>query len=250
MCSSDLLKQDRFSLKTEFAHNFGKAESADSTYKDVFHTGYLVYLDADYVLGKVAPSFAFLLCSGNKVTEDMAAEQAITLTSARNRAFSYFSPLNNFLDDSVSSSQSEIRPIVAMGTGYGLNYGLARPCTFAASDFDNLIMPSVGLKIACTEKLTLDIDGYYLISFERGVCLLNSQPRYLSGELGYEADISLDFQASEHLLISFLGGCFLPGKFYREERDDTAGSILSPYVRGDGKADPAYQIELACELKF
>ncbi len=42
----------------------------------------------------------------------------------------------------------------------------------------------------------------------------------------------------------------MPGKFYKEKRDDTQGSLLTPFVRGDGLADPAFQVELALEFQF
>ena len=74
--------------------------------------------------------------------------------------------------------------------------------------------------------------------------------RYLSRELGYEWDATLDYRANKHLTFSFLGGYFLPGRYYKERRDDTAGSLFSPYLRGDGKADAAYQLELSMELSF
>jgi hypothetical protein len=51
-------------------------------------------------------------------------------------------------------------------------------------------------------------------------------------------------------LFSILGGYFFPGKYYKEKRDDIEGNILSPFVRGDGEIDKAFQIELAVEVKF
>lgn len=242
------LKQDRLGLKTELAHNFGRAESEGPEFKDIYHTGYLIYTDIDYNLGRFTPSFQFLLCSGNKVSLEEA--QNTTLTSGRNRAFSYFSPLNTNLSDSISSINADARPIVAMGSGYGLNYGVPRPGTFSASDFDNLIMPALGFDLCVTEKLSAGFFGYYLKSFSRPVGMLGGEAKYLSKELGYEADLLIDYQFNKNTLISFLAGYFIPGKYYRELRDDTSGSLFSPFVRGDGKADCAYQIELALELQF
>jgi len=50
--------------------------------------------------------------------------------------------------------------------------------------------------------------------------------------------------------VSLLGGYFFPGRYYKELRDDTTGSLFSPFVRGDGSPDCAYQLELSMELKF
>lgn len=234
----------------EAAHNFGKAESDSPEFKDILHTGYLIYTAIDYKADKFNPSFAFLLCSGNKAALDMAKDQDTTLSSAKNRAFSYSSPTNANLSDSISSSNADMLPIVAMGGGYGLNYGLGRPKTFSAGDFDNLIMPALGLDCQATQRLSIGLYGYYLSSFERGAGTLNGEPKYLPRELGFETDLFLDYRVNQNMLISFLGGYFFPGKFYKEERDDASGSLLTPFVRGDGLADPAFQAELAVEINF
>lgn len=237
-------------FKFEAARNFGRAKSTDSAFKDVSHRGWLVYSGVDYDLGRATPSFNVLVCSGNKVTPDMALNQDATLTSGKNRAFSYFSPFNKNLDDAVSSCHADIRPVVAMGAGCGLNYGIPRPRTFAVSDFENLIMPSPRISFKLSEKIKLDLDGYYLMSFEKGAGTLNGEGKYLSRELGSEADLLIEYQLNKNTVISFLGGYFLPGEYFKEERDDAAGSLLSSYVRGDGRADCAYQVELSAELKF
>jgi hypothetical protein len=242
------LKEERFLFKTELAHNFGKAESADAAYKDVYHTGYLLYTELDYYLGKFTPSFQFLLCSGNKVSLEAAADES--LTSGKNRAFSYYSPLNRNLGDSISSSNSDMRPIVATGAGWGLHYGIPRPGTLSSTDFDNLIMPAVGFDLDVTEKLCLSIYGYYLRSFARGVGTWDEETKYLSQDLGSEIDAFIDYKLNKNATVSFTGGYFFPGRYYRERRDDTEGSLLSPFVRGDGEADAAYQIELSLELTF
>ncbi|MFH1640748.1 MAG: hypothetical protein ABIA66_02160, partial [Candidatus Omnitrophota bacterium] len=242
------LNQDSLSLNAELARNFGKAESDSPGYKDIYHTGYLFYAGADYCMGNLTPSFQFLLTSGNKVNTNMAEDD--TLTSSKNRAFSCSSPLNNNLGDSISNSNVDMLPIVAMGGGYGLNYGIPRPGTFCAADFDNLIMPSIGFDFNVTDKLAIGFYGYYLSVFEKGVGMLGGKARYLSRELGYETDLFIDYQLNQNTLVSFLAGCFFPGRYYKELRDDTDGSLFSPFVRGDGKADTAYQFEIALELKF
>lgn len=243
-------KHSDLSWAIEFAHNFGKAESNNPEYKDVYHTGYLIYTELAYQIGKLNPTFQFLVCTGNKVTLDSAQNQDATLTSGKNRAFSYYSPLNKNLGDTISSSNVDMLPIVAMGGGYGLNYGVSRPRTFSVGDFDNLIMPSLGFDLKMTDKLKIGLYGYYLRSFEKPVGTLNGQAKYLSGALGSEVDLFIDYQLNQNVLISVLGGYFFPGRFYKEARDDTEGSLFSPFVRGDGNADSAYQIELALEFRF
>ena len=64
-----------FSWKIEAARNFGKGESADERYKDVIHSGYFFFTDVDCHMGKLTPTFQFLLSSGNKATLDMARDQ-------------------------------------------------------------------------------------------------------------------------------------------------------------------------------
>jgi hypothetical protein len=180
----------------------------------------------------------------------MAENKDTLYPGSKNRAFSYYSPTNMNLGDTISSSNVDMLPIVAMGGGYGLNYGVPRPGTFSSGDFENLIMPSVGFDYNFTDKLCISLYGYYLSSFSRPVGTLDGQGKYLSRDLGYEADIYIDYKASEHMTIGFLGGCFIPGKFYKEKRDDTDGSLFSPYLRGDGSANNAYQFEFYVELKF
>jgi len=234
----------------ETAHNFGEAKSSDPEYKDVYHTGYFFYGAVRYEKEKLKPSFQFLLASGNKLDPAMASNYDTTLTSGKNRAFSYCSPSNKNLDDSISSSNVDMLPIVAMGGGYGLNYGVPRPRTFGIGDFENLIMPCLGFDYQITDKFCLGVYGYYLRSFEKGIGTFEGEAKYLSRDLGWEMDLFLDYQVNKNLLISFLGGYFIPGKFYKERRDDTEGSLFTSYLRGDGEADPAYQIELAVEFKF
>jgi hypothetical protein len=244
------LKQDKLSIKTELAHNFGKGKSEDPNYKDVYHTGYLVYTKLDYRLNKITPSLAFLLCSGNKVDLDSALNKDATLTSGKNRAFSSYSPFNKNLDDSIGGYNPEARPVVVMGSGYGQNNGVPRPGALASSDFEDLIMPSLEFDFRPSEKLSIGLYGYYLMAFARPVGTLNGEAKYLSRELGYEVDVFVDYKLTPHILFSILGGYFIPGRYYKEIRDDTDGSLFSPYLRGDGDADSAYQVELSVEFQF
>jgi hypothetical protein len=243
-------KDKDFTLKLEGAGNFGYAQSQDSEYKDIQHTGYMFYSGLNYVLGKFVPELQFLLCSGNKVTPEMAGDPDNPYVSGKNRAFSYSSPTNRNLSDTVSSSNVDMLPIVAMGGGYGLNYGVPRPGTFYSGDFENLIMPSGGFDYNFTDKLCVSLYGYYLRAFNRPVGIVGGENKYLSRDLGWEADLFIDYQATEHIKVGFLGGYFIPGKFYKEQRDDVNGSLFSPCVRADGNPNNAYQFEFYVELTF
>lgn len=241
---------DNFTLKLEAARNFGYAQSEDSAYKDIEHTGYMFYSAFDYTLGKFVPELQFLFCSGNKATLDMAGKPDEPYLSGKNRAFSYYSPTNSNLGDAVCSSNADMLPIIAMGGGFGLNYGVPRPGTFAPGDFENLIMPSIGFDYNFTDKLCVGLYGYYLRAFNRPVGTLDGENKYLSRDLGWEADLFVDYKLTEHINVGLLGGCFIPGKYYKEKRDDVDGSTFSPYLRGDGSANNAYQFEFYVELTF
>lgn len=242
--------KDGLSLDLELARNFGKGESEDSSFEDVYHTGYLAYAKAAYQLKRFKPALQFLFGSGNKASLEAAQNPDNVLVSGKNRAFSYFSPLNNNLSDSINGCHVDIRPVVAMGSGFGLNYGIPRPQDFSASDFDNIIIACTGFDFGLNERLTIGLYGYYLRAVERGVATLNSEAKYLPRELGYETDLFIDYRVNQNTLVSLLGGYYFPGRYYREERDDTQGSLLNPFVRGDGRVDPAFQIEFVVEFNF
>ena len=243
-------QDDSFTLKLEAAHNFGYAQSTDSNYKNIAHTGYMFYSGFDYLLGKFVPQLQFLVCSGNKVTPDQAGDPNLPYVSGKNRAFSYFSPTNYNLGDTISSSNVSMLPIVAMGGGYGLNYGVGRPDTFSSGDFDNLIMPSIGFEYNLTKQLCLSLYGYYLRSFARPVGVVDGQGVYLSQDLGYEADVFVDYKVNKQITVGFLGGYYIPGQFYKAQRDDTTGSLFSPCLRSDGNPNNAYQVEFYAEMRF
>jgi hypothetical protein len=234
----------------ELAHNFGSAKSEDEQFKDIEHSGYLAYTGLDYQAGKFTHYLKFLLGSSNKVTPEMAQDAEEKLTSSKNRAFSCYSPTNGNFLDSVSNSNTDMLPIVAMGGGWGLNYGIARPGNFAAGDFDNLIMPCLGSDFALSKKTNIGLYLYYLRSFARGVGTLNAEGKHLSADLGYEADLFIDYKLNSFATLGFLGGYFFPGRYYREERDDASGSLFSPYLRGDTQANSAYQLELSLTIEF
>lgn len=244
------LKRDNTNIKVEMARNFGEARSDDPGLEDIEHAGYLVFSEVRVEAGRYTPVMQCVLASGNEPTADMAAEQAETFSGNTNKAFSTYSPLNRNVSDSISGNNAEMRPVVAGGAGFGLQYGIPRPATFCASDFDNVVIPAVGLEVRVGEKGTLSVFGYYLRALERGVGTFEGEARKLSPDLGREIDVFYDHRIKENVLLSFVGGCFIPGEYYKEERDDTAGSVFSPFVRGSGDADAAYQIEVALEVTF
>jgi hypothetical protein len=173
-------------------------------------------------------------------------------SSGANKAFSIYSPLNTNLSDSLSPVADSL-PLVFFGWGYGLNYGVAlnRPSTLADNGIlENLIMPSLGLDYNLSDKCAIRLDWWYLLANEKGVGKLGKAAKELSRNLGQEIDLSFSYDINKHLNISLYTGYFLPGKYFKEERDDTQGSLFTPFARGDGSADSAYQIELVTEFRF
>jgi len=238
------------SLEFEAARNFGKAKSSSGDFKDVEHTGYLIYTKASYDFKKASPHSRFVFASGNKVTTDMVEEGKTTLTSGKNRAFSVYSPLNTTLADSIFPNVDTV-PLVAMGGGNGLNYGISRPGTFNdARLFENLILFNFGLNYNLTQKLTCAVDWWYLRCQQKGVGTFNGTFKKLSPDLGQEIDLSFNYALNDHISLSLLSGYFYPGNFYREKRDDTTGSLFTPFIRGDGEANSAYQLEFSLTFSF
>lgn len=242
------LTLDKFSFGIEAARNVGRAKSDDPNFKDVEHCGYLIYTDASYEMDRLVPHFRSAVASGNKVTTDMAGDT--TYTSGKNRGFSVYSPLNTHLSNSIYP-KPEFMPLVSMGGGSGLNYGVARPNTFSDPYlFENLLLFCLGADYRITEKFSASLDWWYLRSMERGVGTLGGSAFLLSPDLGHEWDLGLNYQLSKNISLDLLAGYFLPGHFYKEERDDTSGSLFTPFLRGDGEADAAYQIELSLTFAY
>ncbi len=240
---------NNLSFNLEVARNFGKAKSSDEAYKDVEHTGYAFYADTSYAVSKLTPHFRFFYASGNKVTTDMVNDTA--LTSGKNRAFSVYSPFNTNIGDSLYPSFANISlPLVAAGDGYGLNYGIARPSTFGDPRLpDNIILYGSGFDWALTKKISLGLNWWYLRAAERGIGTYDGISKKLSADLGHEVDFSCTYTINDNVSLGLLSGYFFPGKYYKQERDDT-GVLFTPFVRGDGEANGAYQIELSLEFSF
>lgn len=237
-------------LEFEAARNFGKAKSSDEAFKDVEHAGYLIYSKAGYKFSRIFPHAEFVFSSGNKVQTEMVENGDTVFTSGKNRAFSTYSPLNTNLADSIYPNVLVV-PLVAMGGGNGINYGVSRPGTFNdARLFENLILFNSGLDYKFTDKLSCTFDWWYLRAKERGAGTFEGFNKKLPADLGHEVDISFNYEFNDNASLSLLSGYFFPGNFYRQNRDDTTGSLFTPFVRGDGLADGAYQIELSLTLDF
>lgn len=241
---------DKLSVGVEAARNFGKAKSSDDNFKDVEHCGYMFHTDASYDFNRLIPHYGFTFASGNKVTTDMVQNDETEITSGKNRAFSVYSPFNTNLSDSIYPDVEKL-PFVAMGNGNGLNYGINRPTTFGDPMLlENLMLFNLGTDYKMTDKLTFTLDWWYLRSVERGVGKFEDTAKKLSPCLGHELDLSFNYEINKNVSLSLLSGYFFPGKYYREERDDTEGSLFTPFVRGDGNANGAYQIELSLTISL
>jgi hypothetical protein len=241
-----------FSFGFEVARNFGKAESESPDFKDVEHKGYLFYTNAAYNMGKFSPHCQFLYSSGNKVTPEMVDNGNDRFLSGKNMAFSTYSPLNTNLLDSLCPVPESL-PLVFSGWGYGLSYGLGlnRPSTLAdVCLLENLIMPSIGFDYQLTDKFSVTLDYWYIRANEKGIGEFEDVAGELSRDLGQEIDLSFSYDCNKHTNISLCTGYFFPGKYFKEKREDIEGSLFTPFVRGDGKADDAFQIELVTEFKF
>ncbi len=240
----------KWTLGLEAARNFGKAKSSDDAYEDVTHQGYLLYEGVTYELGRFKPRSKVIYASGNQVTTEMVDAGDTTLGGGKNRAFSVYSPLNTNLADSLTQPTS-VGPLVAMGTGWGLNYGVGHPTTFAdATLHDNIFVWSIGFEYQLTDKLTASMDGWFLRSAQKGIGTLNGSAVELSQDLGKEMDLTLAYTLNKNVTLNWAGGYFWPGRYYKEERDDTGGSLFTPFVRGDGEADKAYQVEMYITVSF
>jgi hypothetical protein len=239
----------KFAFNLEAARNFGESHSADHSIKDVEHKGYMFYGETSYTAQPLKPHTRFLYASGNTVTREMVTNGDTKLASGSNRAFSVFSPLNTNLSDSIYPSFGNV-PLVAMGNGYGLNYGVNRPTTVEdPRAIENLILVNLGTDLALTDRVSVAFDWWYLNSPEPGFGTLNGETRRLSHDLGHELDLSCEVTLNDHLALSLASGYFFPGDYYGELRDD-GGTPFSPFIRGDGKPDRAYQIELSLAVQF
>jgi hypothetical protein len=248
--SIGLILFKKLSLGFEAARNFGQATKSQEGFDDVKHQGYMFYADAVYDAGRFDPHIRGIYGSGNKLTGEMTDNGDTTYTSSKNNAFSIYSPFNTFLADSIYQSIDNV-PLVAMGNGDGINYGIRRPGTFGDPIvIENLILINAGFDYDLTEKAAVTIDWWYLSSAEKGIGVYNGISKVISPDLGHEFDIYYTYAVTKNITFTTYAGVFFPGAAYREERTDTGGDLFTPFVRGDGKADPAYQAEFSLTVSY
>lgn len=254
------LEFGRLALGFEAARNFGKAIATAGDFavdpvtgniragdKDIVHKGYLLYADAQYDLKKywLTPHSKVIVASGNKSADSSDG----LLHGSTNRAFSVYSPLNTNLSYSVYPPQ-KISPLLFMGNAWGNNYGVLRPGTFNDPvQFENIITPSVGVDITPYRTITFSFNWWYFSSFEQGVGAWNGESKKLSRDLGNELDFGAVWEATKYLDINLGMGYFIPGDYYRVERDD-AGTAFSPLLSADGHANNAIYFESRITVKF
>ncbi len=243
-------KFDKLSFGVEWARNFGVANSSDPEFPDVVHTGYTVFADASYAIGDFVPHSYFSYASGNKVTEEMVANGDVRYPGSTNNAFSVYSPFNTYLADAIYPSMTTM-PLVATGNGYGISYGVRRAGTFGDPGcMDNLVFIGIGFDYAFIKQASLVFDWWYMSNVQQGIGVYNGIPKKISPDLGHEVDLAFNYTVNKNIKLKASSGIFFPGAAYREERTDTGGSLFTQFVRGDGKADPAYQLEMSVEFGF
>jgi len=115
---------------------------------------------------------------------------------------------------------------------------------------ENLILVNAGFDYALTEKANITFDWWYMSSVEKGIGMYNGVPKVISPDLGHEFDIYYTYAVTNNIFFTTYAGIFLPGAAYREERTDERGSLFTPFVRGDGKADPAYVAEFSLIISY
>ena len=255
------LEFGRLSLGFEGARNFGKAKATAGDFaidpttgdvlvsgnKDIVHKGYLLYADAAYDLKEywLTPRTKVIVASGNKNNDSGDG----LLHGSTNRAFSVYSPLNTNLSYSVYPPQ-KIAPLLFMGNTWGDNLGVRRPGTFNDPvQFENLITPNVGLDITPHPKIKVSLDWWHFSAFEQGVGTWNGESMKLSRDLGNEFDLATNVEVTKFLDLYLGLGYFIPGDYYRVERDD-AGTNFSPLLSADGHANNAIYFESRITVKF
>lgn len=240
---------DKLKVGLEGAKNFGAAQSTDCKHEDVEHKGYLLVGDASYDMGSFKPKCKAFLASGNKL--DPNDYGSTRIPGNENNAFSVFSPLNTHITD--SHYQKQFGPYVAMAGGYAVNFGVARPGTYGDPFlFENIIAYTIGFDYTPIDKVYVGIDYWWLRSKEAGYGLDQTGAlREFPKDLGQEVDFFLSYNFTQDIKFSILGGYFLPGKYYEQERSDSSlSNKFTSTARRDGEADGAYQLELGLDITF
>ena len=246
------------SMGFEAARNFGKAVATTgdqpvgatvvSGDKDIIHEGYMLCVDAALDLKKywLTPRSKLLVASGNKSDDSSDG----LLHGSTNRAFSVYSPTNTHLGYSVYPSRKTSLPLLAMAYAAGNNYGVLRPGTFNdPAQVENLIAPDVGFDVTPHPKVKLSFDWWHLTAFEQALGSFNGESVKLSRDLGNEIDLNAAFDVTKYLTLSCAMGYFIPGDYYKVERND-GGTTFSPQVTGGGSASNAIYFESRIMLKF
>ena len=239
-----------FLLEAEAAGNFGKAYSVDADQPDITHCGYMFWLGASYNYSeKITPRARFYYISGNEFTgEDITAGG---IMGPKNREFSVYSPTNSNLADTHYQA-FDSGPVVFASMGNGMNTGIPRPNTFGDPYImTNLIAPDIGIDINPTDRLSVSFDYWYLHAATPPVGVDMGGATYtLPRFLGNEIDLSVEYTITENIMVSFLGGIFFPGEYYRQERGDGDALSVIGAPRFDGGASNAWQAETAITLSY
>ncbi len=250
------LKWNRLAFDFETARNFGGANAKGGAIdsdglldsRDISHKGYMLATEMSADLHEIwiKPRASFMLASGNELE---GSDVNGVLQGSANRAFSNYSPLNTNLWDTIYQPRGN-GPLAAMGTGWGSYSGILRPGTFGDPYIlENLSMPNIGFDFTPVKRLTLAVDWWYLASRERGVGTWQGETFQLPRELGHEWDLSASYQLTDQWEVGMAFGYFIPGQYYRVQRDD-AGNSFSPLVRGDDDADNAFYGEITLTFKI
>lgn len=244
------------SLMVESAANFGEAWSADPSYGNIGHNGWMFNAGASYSFcdGKIVPRAKFYYLSGNKfVGDDISDGQLIKNV---NREFSNYSPCNTNLSDSFYPA-FDGGPYVFSGMGYSMNQGILRPTTFGDPyQMTNLVTPNVGMDLEFFGKLTVSLDYWYLQSAEPPIGADYDDitgmysPYTLPSYMGNELDLYTEYAVNDNIVLSFLGGIFLPGDYYRKKRGDADLLGIAAAPRFDGGASTPWMIEAAVTYSF
>ena len=137
-----------------------------------------------------------------------------------------------------------------MAYAAGNNYGVLRPGTFNdPAQVENLIAPDVGFDVTPHPKVKLSFDWWHLTAFEQALGSFNGESVKLSRDLGNEIDLNAAFDVTKYLTLSCAMGYFIPGDYYKVERND-GGTTFSPQVTGGGSASNAIYFESRIMLKF
>jgi hypothetical protein len=205
---------------------------------------------------KIIPRARFFYISGNKFVEEDITDDHDQLVKAFNREFSTYSPTDSNLADSHYPAFGG-GPYVFTGAGLSLNFGILRPNIFYDPvQMTNLVTPNAGVDIKVTEKLSISFDYWYLSAEQAPVGADYDPvagvyyPRTLSKYLGNELDLYAEYCVNEYITFSLLGGLFLPGDYYREQRGDEDLLCIAAAPRFDGGANDAWVIEAAVTYCF